>query len=149
MILLITFLTIARIGPIPVPPAVARAFTTQFPRAHLKKWEAIPAGYQAIFRFAGQKCLAIYTADATWKETDYPVKWTRQLPPAVRVAWRNSGYSSWELSGVWKIVRPAQTLYAIHVGEVQSLGPDDTDIGTEYILYFSGDGALVRKERVG
>jgi hypothetical protein len=149
MILLITFLSIARIGPIPVPPAVAQAFATQFPRAHLKKWETISTGYQAIFRLKDQKCLAIYTASAVWKETDYPVKWTRQLPTAVRTGWRNSGYVSWELMGIRKIVTPAQTWYTMHVGEVQSLGPDDTDIGSEYILYFSPEGELVRKERVG
>ena len=149
MILLITFLSIARIGPIPVPPAVAQAFATQFPHTHHSKWSALPAGYQAIFRLDGQKCLAIYTSDAVWKETDYPVKWTRQLPPAVQKTWRNSGYNTWDLMGMKKIVTPAQTRYALHVGEVQSLGPDDTDIGSEYILYFSPEGELMRKERVG
>ncbi len=146
---ILSFLFSAGVNSGPVPPAVAQAFATQFPHGHLKKWVAVSAGYQANFRLAGQKCLAIYTLDAVWKETDYPVKWTRQLPPAVRGAWRNSGYSSWELMGIRKIATPAQTLYALHVGEVQSLGPDDADIGTEYILYFSGDGVLVRKERVG
>lgn len=149
MILLITFLSLARIGPIPVPPAVAQAFTTRFPHTHHRKWSALPTGYQASFRLNGQKCLAIYTAGAVWKETDHPVKWTRQLPAAVQMAWRNSAYVSWELMGIRKIVTPAQTVYAIHVGEVQSLGPDDTDIGSEYILYFSPEGELVRKERVG
>jgi hypothetical protein len=47
-----------------------------------------------------------------------------------------------------KIEEPEKTLYSIHVGQVQSLGPDDADIGSEYILYFSDKGELVKQDRI-
>ena len=87
----------------------------------------------------------VHTPDSM---TEYKVKWTWKLPQPVRKAWLNSGYADWMLNGIKKIVTPTQTLYTIHVYQVQSLGPDDADIGDEFILYFSDKGELVKKERV-
>lgn len=52
-------------------------------------------------------------------------------------------YMDWLILGMKKIETAEKTHYAIHVGQVQSLGPDDADIGSEYVLYFSERGELV------
>ena len=53
----------------------------------------------------------------------------------------------WLIIDMNKIDKQAQILYTIHVGQVQSLGPDDADIGSEYILFFSDKGELVKEEK--
>ena len=43
-----------------VPPAVAKAFSTQFPQGKLKKWEQSKEGYVAVFKQNGTKiCVSI------------------------------------------------------------------------------------------
>ena len=129
-----------------IPPALTKAFAAQFPTSHLKKWEKDSAGYLAIFKQKGEKCTARYTTGGLCEATESPVKWTRNLPEAVRAGWNKSKYMDWLILDMKKIVQPAQTLYAIHVGQVQSLGPDDADIGSEYILFFSERGDLIKTE---
>jgi len=130
-----------------IPAAVDKAFVTQFPKGRLKNWEQKNEGYMATFRQNGRKYFACYTPDGTWVATESSVKWTRDLPGAVRTGWSNCKYRDWLILDMKKIVKPVQTLYAIHVGQVQSLGPDDADIGSEYILFFSDKGELIKEER--
>jgi len=130
-----------------VPAEVSRAFANQYPNARLKNWQQEKEAYVAAFRQSGRKCRASYTAGGTWEATEFPIKWTRNLPGPVRVAWKNCQYAGWLILDMKKIEMPAQNLYSIHVGEVQSLGPDDANIGSEYDLFFSGNGQLVKKER--
>jgi hypothetical protein len=81
------------------------------------------------------------------KATESPVKWTRNLPKPVRKAWQNCKYKDWLILDMKKIEQPDSTIYTIHVGQVQSLGPDDADIGSEYILFFSDKGQLIKEQR--
>lgn len=131
-----------------VTPEVNKAFTGQFPMGRLKKWEKSKDGYIAIFRQKGKKCVAYYSASGNWEATETSVKWTRNLPGPVRAGWNSCKSMSWLILDMKEIEKPGQTLYAIHVGQVQSLGPDDADIGSEYILFFSVTGELVKEDRV-
>lgn len=131
-----------------IPPEVTKAFVTQFPGSHLKKWEQRKEGYMATFRQNGKKYVAYYTVGGAWEATESPVKWTWLLPQAVQDAWKKSTYSNWLILDIKKIVMPEQTLYALHVGLMQSLGPDDADMGSEYVLFFSAKGELVKKDLI-
>ena len=130
-----------------VPPEVKNAFALQYPAGHLKNWEQKNKEYIATFRQQGKKCLAYYTSGGNWEATESPVKWTWNLPETVRKGWNTCKYMDWLIMDMNKIDKPGQTLYAIHVGQVQSLGPDDADIGSEYILFFSDKGELVKEEK--
>jgi hypothetical protein len=130
-----------------IPPEVNKAFSAQFPTGHLKKWEQQKEEYIATFRQNGKKLSATYTTGGTWEATESVINWTRNLPPAVKAGWNTCSYKDWLILEIRKIVTPEQTLYTLHVGFVQSLGPDDSDIGSEYILFFSAKGELVREER--
>jgi len=131
-----------------VPLEVSKAFALHYPTGHLKKWEHKNEEYIATFRQQGKKCLAYYTFRGNWEATESPVKWTRNLPEAVRAGWNTCKYMDWLIMDMYKIDKPGQTLYSIHVGQVQSLGPDDADIGSEYILFFSDKGQLVKKNKI-
>ena len=85
--------------------------------------------------------------DGKRQATESPVKWTRNLPKPVRQAWKNCQYKDWLILDMKKIEKPDSTIYTIHVGQVQSLGPDDADIGSEYILFFSDKGQLIKEQR--
>lgn len=130
-----------------VPVEVSKAFTNQYPDVRLKNWQQEKEAYVAAFRQRGRKCRASYSARGAWEATEFPIKWTRNLPDPVRVAWKNCQYAGWLVLDMKKIEMPEQNLYSIHVGEVQSLGPDDANIGSEYDLFFSDNGQLVKKER--
>lgn len=130
-----------------VPSEVKMAFVLRFPAGHLKKWVERHDEFIATFRQDGKKCLAYFTSGGIWKATERPVKWTRNLPEAVMAGWNNCKYISWFILDMKRIEVPYQTLYAIHVGQIQSLGPDDADIGSEYILYFSDKGELIREDK--
>ena len=131
-----------------VSPEVKKAFSLQYPAGHLKKWGQKNGEYVAAFRQQGKKYLAYYTPGGNWKATTSPVKWTRNLPADVRAGWNTCKYMDWLIMDMNKIDQPGETQYSIHVGQVQSLGPDDADIGSEYILFFSDKGELIRKERI-
>src|ERR1700744_5219418 len=95
---------IAQAHPAVVPPqAVVTAFSARFPNAQLKKWEERQEGYIADFKFNGQKVFAYYAADGSWKGPETPIKWSRNLPPAVRQAWKNSDYAAWYILKIKKI----------------------------------------------
>jgi hypothetical protein len=130
-----------------IPPKVTRSFATQFPTGRLKKWGQKKEDYIATFRQNGKKYIARYAPDGAWQAAESPVKWTRNLPGLVRAGWNNCQYMDWLILDIKKIETPQNTLYAIHIGQIQSLGPDDADIGSEYILFFSDKGVLVRQER--
>lgn len=132
-----------------VPSLVATAFTTQFPDAKLKKWEQRKEGYIAKFTRGGKGYFAYYAADGSWKGTEMPIKWTKNLPDSVKAGWKNSGYYDWYVEDIKKIETPERPLYVLHVDNGSLLDSDHHDaFREEYLLYFSGHGDLVRKERM-
>lgn len=131
-----------------VPQKVVAAFTTQFPNAHLKKWEQRKEGYIADFRQEGKKYFAYYAEDGVWRGTESPIKWTRQLPAAVKEGWKASEYYSWYVEDIKKIQTPERPLYVLHVDNGTLLDADHHDaFREEYVLFFSEKGELVRKDK--
>ncbi len=132
-----------------VPTQVATAFTTQFPGARLKKWQQRAEGYIADFRLNGKKLFAYYSADGAWKGTETPVKWTKDLPAAVKEGWRTSGYYNWYVMDIKKIETPGEPMYTLHVNNGPTLDSDHyNNFLEEYVLFFSPSGQLVRKDKM-
>ena len=132
-----------------VPAAVRSAFANQFPSGHLKKWEWRKEGYIADFRLGGKKLFAYYSADGGWKGTESPIRWTKDLPEAVREGWKKSGYYSWYVMNIKKIETPDGPLYTLHVNNGTLLDADHHDAFLEeYVLFFSPSGELVKKDRM-
>jgi len=132
-----------------VPSVVATAFSTQFPSGKLKKWEQRKEGYIAVFRQDGKKYFAYYAADGAWKGTETPIKWTKDLPAAVKEGWKRSDYYSWYVMDIKKITTPDQPLYTLHVNNGTLLDADHHDnFLEEYVLFFTPGGELVRKDKM-
>lgn len=131
-----------------VPPqAVTTAFTTRFPNIHVKKWAEQQQTYYATFRWNGKKTFAYYAPDGSWKATETPMKWSWNLPAAVRKAWKNSDFAAWYLMDIKKIETPDSTLYALHVNSSPLLDADHNQIDREeYEIFFNEKGDLVRKD---
>jgi len=102
----------------------------------------------AALQASPQRRLAALKVSPGSDTTEFPVHWIRDLPPAVKTAWKDCPYTSWLIFGIRKIVTPKQISYSIHVAQMQSLGPDDADIGSEYILFFSENGLLIAKQKL-
>jgi hypothetical protein len=133
-----------------VPAAVSAAFASRFPAGKLTKWEQRTQGYIAVFRQDGKKLFAYYEADGTWKGTETPIKWTKDLPAAVRGGWVRSDYGRWYVEDMKKIEQPDEPLYVLHIDNGPLLDADRKDaFREEWLLFFNGKGELVRKERTG
>jgi hypothetical protein len=132
-----------------VPAPVANAFNGQFPDAKVKKWEQRKEGYIARFSRHGKTCFAYYTADGSWKGTETPIKWTKNLPDGVKTGWKKSGYYDWYVVDMKKIDAPDTPLYVLHVDNGTLLDSDHHDAFKEdYLLYFTYGGELVRKQKM-
>jgi hypothetical protein len=132
-----------------VPQIVIKSFSTQFPAGRLKKWELQQGVYIAAFRQDGKKLFAYYNADGSWRGTEAPIKWTKNLPDSVKAGWKVSGYYDWYVADIKRIETPEQPLYVLHVNNGTLLDADHHDAFLEeYLLYFSGKGELVRKVRM-
>lgn len=135
-----------------VPPSVVRsAFDSRFPNAQVKNWterkEAQKDSYIAYFRFNGKKLYAYYSPDGSWEGTGTPLKWSKELPAAVRQAWRHSDYAAWKIMDLKKIRTPDQTLYQLHLSNSPLLDADhDYAFQDECKLIYNARGELVRKE---
>jgi len=130
------------------PQAVSTAFAARFPNAQVKKWEERTEGYIADFKLNGQKLFAYYAADGNWKGTETSIKWSRNLPEAVRQAWKNSDYAAWYILKIKKIETPEQPLYVLDVNNGPLLNSEKHDAFLEeYALFFSEKGELVRKDK--
>lgn len=131
-----------------VPQVVLTAFTNRFPSAQIRDWQQRPEGYIADFKLSGQKLFAYYAADGTWKGTESPIKWTKNLPLAVREGWKNSGYGAWYVEDIKKIDQPEGPLYVLHVDNGVTLDSDHHDaFFEEYVIFFNETGQLVRKDK--
>src|ERR1700722_17081701 len=99
-----------------VPPAVAKAFSMQFPQGKLKKWEQSKEGYTAVFKQDGKKVSASYSADGTWGGTETKIApWLWNLPDSVKRGWRKTQYAGWKVEHITKIDKPGELLYALDV----------------------------------
>ncbi|HEY4335175.1 MAG TPA: PepSY-like domain-containing protein [Puia sp.] len=131
-----------------VPQAVLTAFTARFPNAQIRDWQEQPQGFIADFKQNGKKLFAYYAADGTWKGTESAIKWTKNLPPAVKEGWKNSSYSAWYVEDIKKIDQPEGPLYALHINNGSTLDSDHADVfHEEYIIFFNEAGQLVRKDK--
>jgi hypothetical protein len=129
-----------------VPSRVVTAFTTQFPGVKLNKWEERKEGFIAKFTKDGKGYFAYYAADGSWKGTEMPIKWTKNLPDSVKSGWKNSDYANWYVEDIKRIETPEQPLYVLHVDNSSILDSDHKDaFREEWLLYFSRGGELVRK----
>ncbi len=130
------------------PEAVVKAFDQQFSGAKLHKWLWRKEGYIADFRKDGKKYFAYYSADGAWKGTESPIKWTKDLPAAVKQGWKNSGYYAWYVEDIKKIESPDSPMYVLHVDNGSLLDSDHHDaFRKEFVLFFSAKGDLIRKEQ--
>jgi Putative beta-lactamase-inhibitor-like, PepSY-like len=141
---------IAQAHPAVVPPqSVVTAFSARFPNAQVKSWEERQEGYIADFKLNGQKLFAYYAADGSWKGTETPIKWSKNLPPAVRQAWKNSDYAAWYILHIKKIEMADGPLYVLDLNNSPLLDSDHSNpvFEEEYAIFFNEKGDLVRKDK--
>jgi len=131
-----------------VPQVVLTAFNTRFPGARIHDWQQRPEGFIADFKLSGKKLFAYYAADGAWKGTEAAIKWTKNLPAAVREGWKNSDYGAWYVEDIKKIDQPEGPLYALHINNGPTLDSNHADaFHEEYVIFFNEAGQLVRKDK--
>ena len=113
---------------------IENAFRTQYPHATRVEWEGKGGYYVADFRLDNADAEAWYDQGGKWYLTETDVHFA-DLPQAVKDGLAASDYATWRVDDVDKLERPdTETVYVIEVEQAN----------TEYDLYFSPDGLLVK-----
>jgi hypothetical protein len=132
-----------------VPQKILSAFQLKYPSAQVKKWNMNNDGYVTKFFLNKKEYLAYYTADADWVRTETKIKWTWKLPAAVKTALHSSEYASWYVDEMKQVETPGEHKYMIHVDDGNKLDSDHHDAFKEdFMLYFSANGELIKKEKL-
>ncbi len=119
---------------IPVGSSLKKAFRSQYPKASRVEWEMKAGFYVAEFNLRGTDAEAWYSPDATWHMTETDIRYS-DLPEAVLTAFAAGEYSGWWIDDADKLERTGlETVYVIEAEQG----------GTEYDLYYSEDGILIK-----
>lgn len=117
-----------------VSEATRAAFVIKYPSAQQVEWEVRNSYRVADFKQGGKDISAWFDNAGDWymTETDIPFD---LLPDAVKSAFRQSEYQSWEIDDVDMIERKEmETVYVVEIEQ----GQDEMD------LYYSHDGILIK-----
>jgi hypothetical protein len=94
---------------------------------------------------ATSKSLEI-TQNQRQKDSGQRIKWTRQLPAAVRKAFENSKYSSWYIEKMISHRRDEQTVYQFYIDNSSLLDGDHHEsMAIKKTLTVSDKGVIVQE----
>lgn len=127
-----------------IPATVADAFKSQYPKAHLRKWDKTKTEFQATFKMDGKKYSAYYAPDGTWLRTALRIPWSWKLPSPVLSGFKQTKYKDWDIDALDEVNTPTDHYYTIEVDN-DNLQIDLFHAGlfTEYwLLTFKNDGQL-------
>lgn len=123
-----------------VSDAARSAFEALYPGAGAVRWEvkgeyAVAAFDRSATRVAGSDCAAWFVnASGSWSMTETDIRFD-ELPEAVKQAFAQSEYASWQVEEVDRLDRNGvEVVYVIEVRQAAS----------EMDLYYAEDGVLVK-----
>ncbi len=119
-----------------VPESVQAALTAKYPDATRVSWENKAGYYVAEFYANSTEIEVWFNKDSQWcmTETDYGRNMS-SVPVAVKSAFENSEYSTWNIDDINKYERNDITFYVI---EVESRGQRD------HYLFYGENGNLIK-----
>ncbi|HVV55209.1 MAG TPA: PepSY-like domain-containing protein [Mucilaginibacter sp.] len=131
-----------------IPKVVITNFSAQYPHADLQKWQAKNDQYMASFKWDKHQYEAWYSPEGQWKKTDMDVKWSWDLPPAVRSSFKKSDYSSWKIDDMEKVETPFKDTYNVRVDNGNMLDDKHYAFRSNRLLSFDLKGDLRSVNRV-
>jgi hypothetical protein len=133
------------------PQNIVSNFSIKYPGVQVKQWQAAKGPskgmYVAKFTQDGKKSLAYYSSTGDWIKTERKIKWTWNLPAAVKAGWEKTEYVRWYVETMKEVETPGQHVYVMHVNNGPTLGAEHAQFQEGYLLYFSGAGELIQKEK--
>ena len=133
-----------------VPDNVLKSFSQQYPQGSVRGWVVKNDTCIAEFRMYKSKNMAYYLPDGQWIKTETKIPWTKDLPMAVNMSWKNSDLASWYVATIKEVKYPDKDLYVMEVQ--QDCGPEGSipgDCLDVYKLYYESDGSLIKKVHMG
>lgn len=122
------------------PPAnIVEALKQLYPGAEHVKWEIEGDYYVADCRVSGDELDVWFNTKAEWVMTESELAGVDELLPAVYTTFRNSDYSSWDVTEVYVLtypVHPTESVIQVKKGT------------QEYALYFSQEGGLLHEKNL-
>jgi hypothetical protein len=130
-----------------IPKVVQNAFSRQYPKEDVKKWQTADDTCIAKFRMNKRRCHAYYLRGGDWVKTETKIPWPKDLPAAVRKSFYKSAYADGYVIIMLKIETPSGKMYMIDAhyerGPEESIPGDWTD---DYFLYYTEGGAHIKTE---
>ena len=130
-----------------VPENVLKSFSQQYPQVNPQKWDITHDTFIARFTMSKRKTKAFYLSDGNWIKTESIIRWSYQLPKAVKNGWNHCSLCSWYIDEIKQLEFPDKKIYTIQVhkelGPAGSIPGDLTDV---YVLYFDANGKVIKKE---
>jgi hypothetical protein len=132
-----------------IPKDIVQAFSKTYPAAHVKHWKMDSGNYAAEFLTDKKKAFAVYSPGGQWLNTTIKIRFTKNLPDAVKTALSNSKYNNWYVDEIKELQSPNNHLFLVYVNNGSLLDSDHYDAFKEdYLLYFDADGKLMRSEEL-
>jgi hypothetical protein len=100
-----------------IPSVVTNSFAAKYPKAVAKSWKANSNQFTAKAEEGHLKYYATFDANGKWINTTTKVNWPWHLPPAIKSAFKNSKYGSWDIYTVRTVESPSGQFYQIIVDD--------------------------------
>ena len=130
-----------------LPASIAHKFSDKYPNAKIRNWEMRDDQYVVKFTEDRSKCMSYFTSGGKWIRTEKLVPLSKDLPPAVRKGFNNSGYADWHIDRIREVTSiDAQPMYVLHIDDGDKLDSWHIDaLESNYLIWFSSDGTLMKK----
>jgi hypothetical protein len=130
-----------------LPPTIAAGLNARYPNAKIKSWEMANDQYRIKITTDRNKEVAFFSTDGKWLRTEKHLALTKDLPPAVKRGFRQSGYAAWKIDKISEVSAPDEPLrYVLDVDDGNQLDSWHYDaFKEEFLLYFDRDGVIIKK----
>ena len=113
-------------------------------KVFITAFAALSLSSKNLYAQTTEKSLGI-NATSTEKDMEQRIKWTSQLPPAVRKAFKNSKYSSWYIQKMISHSRGEQTIYLFYLDNSSLLdGEHRESMARKKTLTVSDKGIIIQ-----
>ena len=129
-----------------IPEVVVASFNKKYPGSKIRRWKAKENKFIAKAEINGHICSITFDKNGDWLSTISRIRWTRQLPQAVYIAYKKSKYNSLNVYYIARIERQSGESYRI-IADDRNASVDASSqplFITNELLEYKADGMLVQ-----
>jgi hypothetical protein len=126
------------------------AFNKLYPNIKKEKWVLKDGFCEVKFKLAHRRSTAYFSSTGEWLKTESRILWSKNLPKIVLEGWKSTPFASWTFEYITKVDSFAGKPY--YVLQMHKDWSPNGAIQADWLdvikLYFTDDGALLKKEQI-